>query len=424
MKNRVVITGIGPVSSHGTGRDSFFENILNWESRAKKIPEIFLHNHRFKTKCYVPLPSCELTDFGISSYYQKVMQPEDRLAVIAAKLALEDAEFILEEQSKCFIAPKLKQACVVMGTGFTGLETAFHSYLSHIGVSDYSNTGLTLPKARFNRMVIPAMMNNSTSAWISIMFGISGTAFNLNASCASGTFAVGEAFRKVRDGYNQVAICGGVENLRESSGAVLRGFDQLSALTRTEDGNPRPFTTDRSGFLFSEGGAAVLILENLESALKREATIYAEIVDYQSNSDANNIVQIEEEGEHIFELLKKLKGDHKIDYLNAHGTGTEPNDRIEAKIIQSLFGNREEQPIINSSKGILGHTIGASGALETAITALTLHSGLVHGMDTENQLQNLNLPAETAEYEMEYAISTSYGFGGHNAGLLLKKWDE
>jgi len=423
MSNRVVITGIGPVSSHGFGKDCFFENILNRVNKAERIPELFEENHRFKSHYYVPFTTFSLTDFNIPGYYEKLLQPEDRMAIAATKLALEDADFSLQVDKNKFYNEYLESASIVMGTGFTGLETAFHSYLSHLNIPDISHTGSLKNKLRFNRMIIPAMMNNSTSAWISIIFGISGTAFNMNASCASGTFAIGEAFRKIRDGYDQTVICGGVENLQESSGAVMRGFDQLSALTRTENGNPKPFTSDRSGFLFSEGGAAVLILENLEQAVSREARIYAEILDYQANTDAHNIVQIEESGKHISQILQNLRGNRKIDYLNAHGTGTEPNDRIEARMIQTLFGDKETQPLINSSKGILGHTIGASGALETALTALTLHSGFVHGMDTENCLENLNLVAETGEYELEHAITTSYGFGGHNAGLLLKRWD-
>lgn len=424
MSKRVVITGIGPVSAIGIGKKYLWDAILNRKNIAKKIPELFEINHRFKSHFYVPLPQYKISDYGFAKYYDKILQPEDKMTIVSAKLALEDAGYDLSAIDKKFLCEQISEASIFLGTGFTGLETAFHSYLSHLDIKHSERCGVIDKKLRYNRMVIPAMMTNSTSAWLSIIFGIKGMASNINASCASGTVAIGQAFRNIRDGYNKISICGGVENLHESSGALMRGFDNLSALTQNEDGDPRPFTQNRSGFLFSEGGAAILILEELEHAIERKANIYAEVVDFQANMDGYNIVQIAENGKSIAKLLKSLVRDNKIDYLNAHGTGTESNDRIEAKVIKQVFGDISLQPLINTSKGILGHTIGASGALEAAITALSIKTNQIHGMNTENSLENLNLISDTRSTKITNAITTSYGFGGHNAGLLLRKWDK
>jgi 3-oxoacyl-[acyl-carrier-protein] synthase II len=213
-------------------------------------------------------------------------------------------------------------------------------------------------------------MPNSPAAWVSICFGIHGQSHTINASCASGTCAVGEAFRRIRDGYDHTVLCGGVENLKESSGAIMRGFDMLGALTKSPDGIPRPFSKNRSGFLFSEGGACMLVLESLEHARARNAPIYAEILDYQACSDAANIVQIEKTGTRITLMLREICRTRRIDYLNAHGTGTETNDAVEEAVIQTIFGDANTQPLVNSTKGILGHTFGTSGALEAAVTAI------------------------------------------------------
>lgn len=409
MKKRVVITGIGPVTSLGIGKDIFWKKLLSGDSpEIKKVLD-----SRMRSKVYVPLPDFTLTDYEIPNYY-KFLQPEDKMAIIAAKLALEDAGFVLEKDRKRFRFAGNEKIATIIGTGFTGLETAFTSYLSHLGVD------LSEKHKPFNRMVIPRLMTNSPAAWISILFGLQGESFSLNASCASGTFALGQAFRQIADGYAELVVSGGVENLHDEKFSIFRGFDVLGALTKTD--SAKPFCHDRSGFLFAEGGSCMLILEELEHAKKRDAKIYAEILDYQSNSDAHNIVQIDPSGKSIIKLFQKLVGEKKIDYLNAHGTATITNDEIEAKAIIKYFGNAEKQPVINSTKGIFGHTIGASGAIEAAVTALSVYHDCTHSNQVGNRMKNLNIPAAKREIEIQKAISVSYGFGGHNSGLLLGKY--
>jgi 3-oxoacyl-[acyl-carrier-protein] synthase II len=165
----------------------------------------------------------------------------------------------------------------------------------------------------------------------------------------------------------------------------------------------------------------MLVLEEYAHALKRKADIYAELIGFQANSDAHSIVQIDPHGTQIQKLIKKSVGKTKIDYINSHGTATETNDHLEAQVIQQLFGKKEHQPVINSSKGILGHTIGASGALEAAVTAMAIKYGKIHGNLTSDPIENLNLPMETVESEIIHALSLSFGFGGHNSCLVMKK---
>ncbi|MCK4679384.1 MAG: beta-ketoacyl-[acyl-carrier-protein] synthase II, partial [Bacteroidales bacterium] len=201
----------------------------------------------------------------------------------------------------------------------------------------------------------------------------------------------------------------------------MRGFDSLGTLTKSEDGLPRPFSKKRSGFLFAEGGGGILILEELESALKRGADIYAEIIDYESCSDAYSLVQIDKSGSQIKSMLSKLIKGRKIDYFNTHGTGTILNDGVEARVIQSLFGEESNQPVINSTKGMLGHSIGASGAIEAIVSALSVKNSTIHANVTEDPIDNLNLPSRNIHKQIHLALSSSYGFGGHNAAILFKK---
>jgi 3-oxoacyl-[acyl-carrier-protein] synthase II len=270
-------------------------------------------------------------------------------------------------------------------------------------------------------MVIPNPMPNSRAAWVSICFGLSGSCHTVNASCASGTYAIGEAFRRIKDGYDSLLLAGGVESFQDADGFMMRGFDVLGVMTQSADGLPRPFSRKRSGFLFAEGGACVLVLEELQHALRRGAKIFAEIADFRANSDASSIVQMDSTGTAIVRLLHELSDGRKIDYLNTHGTGTVANDQIEANAIRTVFGGPADNPWINSTKGILGHTLGASGAFEAAVTALSLDRGTVHGNLTDDPLAELNLPLENVAGRIENALSVSYGFGGHNGGLLFSR---
>ncbi len=423
MQKRVVITGIGPVTSAGVGKEDFFRRIWSGSFNAKPFPVEFCRSHPLHSQWYVQLPEVSLSTHGVQTTLEKLMQEGDRLAVLAAKLALEDAGFALVKNEGKLTFPGGAETGVVLGIGLGGMQIALPSYLSHCIPQEMLQVALPERRSTFNRMVVPRTMPNSPAAWISICFGLNGPVFTINASCASGTYAIGEAFRRIKDGYEEILLTGGVECLQEQTGFMMRGFDVLGVLTQSSDGRPCPFGQDRSGFLFAEGGACLLVLEEAEHALKRRAPIYAEISDFRANSDAFAPVLMDPGGKQITQLLAQLATGRKIDYLNAHGTGTVVNDELEAKAIRSVFGERQSQPWINSTKGILGHTIGASGAIEAAVTALSIARGTVHPNLTVNPLPELNLPLEVVNQPIKQAISVSYGFGGHNGGLLLTRFD-
>lgn len=404
MKRRVVVTGIGSVTAIGIGKEKLFDSLLQKRTSIREIPPEYEKHHKFKSRYYVPLPELKISDYGINSSSEEIMGKNSRILVVATHLALADAGM-----------NKIDDGMLIIGVGMSNLETAFQSHLAHrFGDGKY----------RFNRMVIPMLMVNAPSAWCSILFGIKGPNFTVNASCASGTYAIGEAYKKIVSGNVKTALAGGVECLQDKTGSIMRGFDMLGTLTRSTDGCPRPFSKKRSGFLFNEGAGCMLVLEELEAAKKRGAGIYAEIVGYESNSDAYNIVQMESSGAQIISLLKRLVGSRKIDYLNSHGTGTVTNDEIEARVIRTVFGKKDSQPYLNSTKGILGHSIGASGAIEAAVTVLSIKESKVHGNLTDEPLNDLNLVENAFSTTINYAVSVSFGFGGHNAGLLFKKYEE
>ncbi|MCF8371379.1 MAG: beta-ketoacyl-[acyl-carrier-protein] synthase family protein [Bacteroidales bacterium] len=421
-KRRVVITGIGPVSANGIGKDEFWENILSGKSVAERIPDKFRKYHDYKTDYYVPLPEINLDDFAFIKKYARTLESTSILALTGTELALMDAGFKtgLDEPLN---PENFENSGILLGNGISSLASGFSFYSFHTYKQFLIDLPPDYPQPKFNRMVIPATMPDSASSWVSILFGIKAFNYTLNASCASGTYAIGEAFRKIKDGYADTMITGGIEGLNDESGAILRGFDSLGTLTKSVDGRPMPFSRDRSGFLFAEGGGCILILEELEKAQKRGTNIYAEIVDYQSNSDAHNIVQVQESGEQITKLLKQIVGNHKIDYLNTHGTATELNDKVEQKVILEIFGEKANQPLINSTKSIMGHTIGASGAFEVAVTALSLSDSKIHANIAENTFEDLNLASETMNMKINCALKTSYGFGGHNAAMIIKKFE-
>ncbi len=422
MKKRVVITGIGPFTTHGTNPDQLFRNLCNSETKQKLIKPLEFLNYKFKTKYYIPLPDTDLSHYNIDPTHNIIMDDIPRMTLISAVNAILDAGFTLEHENKHYsIKGDFSNPAIIYGIGISNLHSSFKSNAAHIGYEDkyglYGNN-------KYDRFVVPKMMPNSAAAWVAIMLKLTGQSFTINASCASGTVAIGEAYRKIADGYNDIAITGGVESLRDPTLSIMRGFDTLSALTKSENGNPTPFSHNRSGFLFSEGGAATLILEEYQHALKRDARIYAEISGFESNNDNSNIVQPDKSGINIISLINKLKNSKKIDYLNAHGTGTELNDAVESIVIKTAFGNKDKQPLINSTKSIMGHTIGASGAIEAAVTALSIYNNMVHPNLSENNFDELNLINKTTEFNINNAISTSYGFGGHNAGLLFSSVKE
>lgn len=418
---RVVITGIGPVCAAGIGKRPFWDNLLAVKPVISHIPPEFEKNYSFKSKFYIPYPEFTIEEFGISGKYKNIMGETAKLAIVGTKLALEDAGYEIEN-GNIVSGGILDNAEIILGVGAGNIYDAAKAFITHMFQHLPEFLKDNKISSTFNRMSIPTVMHNSASAWVSVLLGVKGANYTLNCSCSSGSYAIGQAFRKIKAGHARAILAGGVECLKDDYGCIMRGFDSLGTLTRSENGKPMPFSNKRSGFLFSEGAGCILMLEELELAVKRGATIYAEIIDFNDNSDAYNIVQIDPSGDQIYKLIKETIGKSKIDYFNTHGTGTLLNDETEYKVIRKIFGSRQNQPVINSTKGILGHTIGASGALEIAVTALSIHKACVHANLTEDPIADLNLAMDTRHLDISYALSTSYGFGGHNSAILLKNY--
>ncbi len=404
--NRVVVTGLCPISAVGKGKEEFFEGLFEGENKAEKIPAEYEKNYKFTSTYRVPAPNINMEDLGLTPVYNKLLGGNSKYAVYGSYKALEDAGFDIITKDKGFGVDI--DAKVILGLGLSSVGECFDGYESHV-----NNIG------RFNRLSIPLIMPNAASAWVSILFGLKGENYTLNASCASGTYAIGKSYEEIKEGKAKVVISGGVEYLKDGSGTSMRGFDTLGVLTKSDRGIAEPFSQSRSGFLFSDGAGAILVLEELNHALERGATIYAEIVDFKKNSDAFNIVKIEESGEKIKELMKEITRGKEIDYINSHGTGTILNDQVEAEVIKEVLG---QKPYVNSSKGILGHNIGASGALEAIICVDAIKNSRIHKNHIKNPIEGINLPLEDIKVEVNSALSMSYGFGGHNGALLFWKY--
>lgn len=400
MRNkRVVITGIGPVCQLGIGKKAFIHGLLHpTNNYIKRIPEHYRKIHNLSTKFYVPATHFNYKQNNGMNF---LSQNNSAIASLAAELAIKDAKLPI---------PRDNNISTILGISIGDFSGSFSNYKMY------------LSKNRTDKLFAPKSMPNAPAAWIAINNNLHGDNYVINSACASGTNAIGKAYRKISNGYCNAAICGGSEWLKDTDFTILKSFEELGVLDSSSDGRPRPFQLNRSGFLFNEGSACCLTLENYESAKKRHAHIYAEITGYEASMDAFSVLAIDKKGTTIIHMLKNLIGNKHIDYYNAHGTGTKLNDKVEANTIQNVFGNKSNQPLINSTKGLLGHTFGASGALEAAICAIAIRYGIIHGNITNNPIPNLNLVNKLqTNTNINTAVSASFGFGGHNGSLLFEE---
>ena len=391
---RVVITGIAPIVYGAADKDEFWDLLLNKNIYLQETPPEF----KCKSRYYVPKPNIE----SMGTFIEE----SSKIAVKCARIAKNDRGL-----------SDFKEFGVILGIGIGSLGTAFNSYAAHVGgVSETNRFN------RFNRMVIPMTMPNAAASHIAIDMGIEGFVYTVNTACSSGNTAIGEAYISIKTGRTDGVITGGVECLDDGTGGIMRAFDGLTTLTKSADGLPRPFSNSRDGFLFNMGAGCIIILEELERAKKRGAEIYAEITGYAHNNDAFNLMQMEPSGRKIEDLFSSVNINiSEVDYINAHGTGTVQNDALEADVIKRVFGAKK--PFLNSTKGIIGHSIGASAALETAVCALSIKKNIIHGNLVDcDVIEGLNLPVDAVETQVNCAVNCSYGFGGHNTLLVLKRY--
>lgn len=416
---RVVVTGLGAVTPVGNTPEETWQNLINGKSGA--APITFFDTTNFKTKF-----ACEVKDLNINDYIdRKEARKLDRytqLAMISAMQGVKDAGFDMETLNK-------NRVGVVYGVGIGGIKTFEDEIVS------YANRREEGPK--FNPFFIPKMIADIASGQISMLYGFHGPNYATTSACASSTNALADAFNLIRLGKADVIVSGGAEAAICESG--VGGFNALHALsTRNDDPEhaSRPFSKTRDGFVMGEGSACI-ILEELEHAKARGAKIYAEMVGEGASADAHHITASHPEGLGALLVMQNALSDagmnpEDIDYINVHGTSTPVGDISEAKAIKELFGDHAYKLNISSTKSMTGHLLGAAGALEAMACILSVQNDIVpptinheEGDEDENIDYNMNFTFNKAQKrEVRAALSNTFGFGGHNACVVFKKYAE
>lgn len=410
MKRRVVITGLGAITPIGNNIDSFWEGIKLGKNG---IDEISLFNaENLKVKM-----AAEVKDFDPSNFIDKKeakrMDRYTQFAVIAAEESIKDSNLDFNTLNR-------ERIGVMFGSGIGGLCT----------IESQIRTLVAKGPNRVSPLTIPMAISNIASGTIAIKHGILGSTLSLTSACATSTHCIGEAYRSIKDGYLDIVVAGGAEASICEFG--IAGFQSLTALSRSEDRNRAsiPFDRERNGFVMGEG-AGSLILEDLDSALKRGAKIYAEVVGYGSTCDAYHITSPCLDGDGAYRAMRDALIDadistDKISYINAHGTSTEINDKVETLAIKKALGDNYMNAYVSSTKSMTGHLLGAAGAIEAIVSIKALQDNFVPATINyvnEDEDCDLNLVVnEGKESNVEYTMSNSLGFGGHNGTLIFKKW--
>ncbi len=451
---RVAITGIGVVCPLGADTAAFWNNCLLGNAAVAPIPDEWKAYCSYSSTLWAPLPAIDLLRFRINRI--EIMQSDMTalLAIAAADqaLAMSGVRLTLcneKKNSYTLNAIDPLRCGVFMGTGIGGiasfaanqghqlyapLRAAIKGACAGVLPSEAANAagrrmdGLLRYPPRFHPFAVAMSMPNTAAAAVGNKYSLHGPNQVYCNACAAGLTAIGRGFSAIRDGEADWALAGGVEYLHDDYGGVFRGFD--AAKTLVSAGNDpltanRPFDKKRSGFLLAEGGAAVLVLETFEHALARGAIPIAEICSFAETFDAFNMMSPDPSGKHIERMvrmaLEKAGLPSKdIDYINAHGTATMVNDEIEANIIERIFGNG---PLVNATKSLTGHAIGASGAIEAAVTALSLKHQATHACkNLFDPIRPLRFVREAGPFNLRNALTQSFAFGGHNAALVLARW--
>jgi len=411
MKSRVVITGLGAVSPIGNNTSKMWESV-----KASRCGIDFITH--FNTEQYQVKLAAEVKDLDMFDYLSKQeLRKLDRFAqfaLIAAKQAYQEANFpdTLNHE----------RMGVILSSGIGGLKTIENSHQKL----------LERGAGRVSPHFIPMALANLAAGNVAIALNAKGMCSSVITACAASTNAIGDGFRNIRDGYLDIVIAGGTEASITPLG--IAGFSAMKAVT--ESNNPNlasiPFDAKRSGFVMGEG-SGVLILESLEHALARKAKIYGEIIGYGTTCDAFHITAPESSGAGAIRAMELALKDgqiapERIDYINAHGTSTLLNDKTETAAIKAVFKDCIDQLAVSSTKSLTGHLLGASGAIEAIITIKALQEGFIpptiNYVDPDPDCDLDVVPNVGREQKIHYAMSNSFGFGGHNASIILKKWED
>lgn len=412
MSRRVVITGMGAVTPVGNTVDEMWESIAQGKSGIAPITKFDASGVKAKV-------DAEVKNFDPEKYMShKDVKRNDEftiLAVAAASQAMEQSGLNMEDEDPYRVG-------VIVSSGIGGFVT----------IEKQEKRLFEKGPNRVSPLFIPMIIANMASGTIAMKFGAKGPCKNVVTACASGTHSIGDAFREIKDGYSDVMIAGGTESAICLS--AVAGFENLTALSLSEDPDAAslPFDARRNGFVMGDG-SGVLVLEELEHARKRKAKIYGEVVGYGSTEDAYNMTAPLPDGSCAAEAMKQAIAEAGITpgdvgYINAHGTGTHANDAGETKAVHTAFGDAAKDVLVSSTKSMTGHMLGAAGAVEAIITAKALEESFVpptinlKEKDPECDLDYV--PEKGRDADIRYAISNSFGFGGHNAVVCLKKWED
>lgn len=412
MKTRVVVTGMGAITPIGNDVESF------WQALKDKTlgigPITYFDTADFKCKL-----AAEVKDFDAKAYMDpktaRRMEPFSQFAVAAAKQALDQSGIDMEKEDPFRVG-------VSVGSGIGSLQAMERS----------EKKLLEKGPSRVEPLLVPLMICNMAAGNVAIQFGLKGKCINVVTACATGTHSIGEAFRAIQYGEADVMVAGGTEASITPIG--IAGFTSLTALNTTDDPKRAsiPFDKDRNGFVMGEG-AGVVVLESLEHAKARGANILAEVVGYGATCDAYHITSPAEDGSGAAKAMEFAMKDaeitpEQVDYINAHGTSTHHNDLFETKAIRLALGDQAEKVKINSTKSMIGHLLGAAGGVEFITCVKSIQDGYVHatlGLEEPGEGCDLDYTqGDGVEMDVNYAISNSLGFGGHNASLIVRKFSE
>ena len=413
MERRVVVTGLGAITPIGNNVEEFWKGIKEGKCGIDEITKFDTTN--FKVKL-----AAEVKGYNPEEYFDrreaKRLDLYSQYAMIASREAWKDSKLDKEKEN-------MERVGVIIGSGIGGVNT----------IEEEQRKCLEKGPDRVSPMYIPMVISNMATGNVAIDIGAKGESIAMVTACASGTHCIGESFRMIKHGYQDIVIAGGTES--SITPLSIAGFANIKALSRSEDKNraSMPFDKERNGFVMGEG-AGILILEEYEHAKKRGAKIYAEIVGYGATSDAYHITSPAPGGEGGARAIKVAMKEasvkpEEITYINAHGTSTHLNDMCETQAIKTALGEENAKKVmISSTKGHTGHLLGAAGGVEAVVCCKAIEDSFVPATinyEVPDEECDLDIvPNEGRNKEIKYAISNSLGFGGHNSSILFKKWEE
>ena len=406
MNNRrVVVTGTGIVSAIGKNTEEFWNSIISCNSGIGPYSAPFADQIRFKN-------GADVKHFDASGIIEKddldLMDRFTQLAVVAAKEAVKNAGIVFNDQNAYNTA-------VICGTSIGGVHTQEQSYIDLYREN----------KTRVHPLSIPKTMPNGAASNISMQMGIKGPVYAISTACASSNHAIGNAFWLIRNGVCDQAICGGSET--PFTYTFLKAWEAIRVVAPD---TCRPFSKNRQGMILGEG-SGMLVIETLENAKKRGATILGEIVGFGMTSDASHITKPDQKGAEKAMQMAMQDGSintSQIGYINAHGTGTLVNDTMEVAAVKNVFGNHANELSISSTKSLHGHALGATSSFEAIATVLALKNGILPptaNFQEKDETCDIDIvPNASKEKKIQYALSNAFAFGGLNAVLAFKKWEE